>query len=64
MKINYDVHLGEFPKEIQEDDFLVKDELRVDRSAPKLLFDTLLYKLSYHRFADFDSDPSSASGFG
>ena len=64
MEINHDVHLGEFPKEIQEDDFLVKDELRVDRSAPKLFFDTLLYKLSYHRFADFDVSPPYTSGFG
>jgi len=55
---------GEHPKDIRESDYFTeRGEFRVDSGGAPTLLNCLMYKLSYYRFGEFQTDFRSPSGF-
>ncbi|KAL5106695.1 Dolichyl-diphosphooligosaccharide--protein glycosyltransferase subunit STT3B [Taenia crassiceps] len=55
---------GEHPKDIREQDYYTaQGEYRIDHQVPKAMFNSLMYKMSYYRFAEMRLDPRMPAGF-
>ncbi|KAM7534519.1 hypothetical protein Aperf_G00000115609 [Anoplocephala perfoliata] len=55
---------GEHPKDIHEQDYYTaQGDYRVDHQAPPALVNSLMYKMSYYRFAEMTMDPRMPTGF-
>uniref|UniRef100_A0A5K3EQ12 dolichyl-diphosphooligosaccharide--protein glycotransferase n=1 Tax=Mesocestoides corti TaxID=53468 RepID=A0A5K3EQ12_MESCO len=55
---------GEHPRDIHEQDYYTpQGEYRVDHQAPKAMVNSLMYKMSYYRFAEMKMDPRMPTGF-
>ncbi|KAL5966323.1 Dolichyl-diphosphooligosaccharide--protein glycosyltransferase subunit STT3B [Taenia solium] len=55
---------GEHPKDIHEQDYYTaQGEYRIDHQVPKAMFNSLMYKMSYYRFAEIRLDPRMPVGF-
>jgi dolichyl-diphosphooligosaccharide--protein glycosyltransferase len=53
---------GVFP-EIKERDYMGEGQYRVDASASSTMLNSLMYKLSYYKFADAASAMTGRRGF-
>nr|CDS21405.1 oligosaccharyl transferase [Echinococcus granulosus] len=55
---------GEHPKDIHEQDYYTaQGEYRVDHQVPKTMVNSLMYKMSYYRFAEIRLDPRMPAGY-
>nr|CDS28695.2 oligosaccharyl transferase [Hymenolepis microstoma] len=55
---------GEHPKDIHEQDYYTaQGEYRIDHMAPPAMVNSLMYKMSYYRFAEMTIDPRMPAGF-
>uniref|UniRef100_A0A672NKY6 Dolichyl-diphosphooligosaccharide--protein glycosyltransferase subunit STT3B n=1 Tax=Sinocyclocheilus grahami TaxID=75366 RepID=A0A672NKY6_SINGR len=55
---------GEHPRDVRESDFFTPlGEFRVDKAASPALLNSLMYKMSYHRFGEMQLDFRTPPGF-
>ncbi|VDO04034.1 unnamed protein product [Rodentolepis nana] len=55
---------GEHPKDIHEQDYYTaQGDYRIDHTAPPAMVNSLMYKMSYYRFAEMTIDPRMPAGF-
>merc|ERR1712071_338692 len=48
---------------VKESEYIKNYEIRVDKEVPLKMRQSLLYKLSYHRFAQVRTDPNFGFGY-
>ena len=54
--------LGVYPNIIKEHEYLPNGEYRVDGGASPVMLNCLMYKLSYYRFGEYQSEPNKPTG--